>query len=229
MNSLTKYSQYGDVKFKANILLIEDLLDNNNITPKSIGDVVSDSSYEVGCTLSIQAILDKQDINPAYHKGQPEAPISILQEIEQHNPDVIVINVHAPRKSMIKSLQHISQYYPRPIVMFSEQEGSDYINLLIQAGVTSYITGGVDANRIKSILATAIAQFNQYKALKEELNLVKSKLLNQRIIEQAKLLLMQNKNYTEQRAYHSIRKMAMDKGEKVEDVAKNILSLASIL
>lgn len=40
---------------------------------------------------------------------------------------------------------------------------------------------------------------------------------------------MQNKNYTENDAYHYIRKMAMDNGQRVEDVAKNMLSLATML
>jgi len=65
--------------------------------------------------------------------------------------------------------------------------------------------------------------------VKDELETTKKKLSNQRVVEQAKLWLMQTKNYSEKEAYHSMRKMAMDNSQKVEDVAKNILSLATML
>ncbi len=40
---------------------------------------------------------------------------------------------------------------------------------------------------------------------------------------------METKNISETEAYHSIRKMAMDNSQKMDDVAKNILSLAAVL
>lgn len=214
MNSIKKLSQQSDTKQKYNILLIEhELCKRNNLVK-----VLAGTNYEICCVLSSRSLLSDGPDN-----------VSLIKEVEKHNPDILVIDVEFPKKRMLESLNYISKYSPKPIVMFSEQEGTDLINLLIKSGVTAYVAGETDFRRIKSILDTAIVRFVEHETLKQELALAKNKLSNQRTVEQAKLLLMQNKDYTEREAYHSMRKMAMDNGQKVEDVAKNILSLAAIL
>ena len=155
--------------------------------------------------------------------------VSLLKEVNTFVPDVIIIDIESPDRDMLDSLNKISKSAPKPIVMFSEQEDTNIINLLVKSGVTAYVAGGVNPKRVKSILDTAIARFTEYQGLKDELKTTKQKLTNQRVVEQAKLWVMQTKNYTEKEAYHSMRKMAMDNSQKVEDVAKNILSLASML
>lgn len=155
--------------------------------------------------------------------------VSLLKEVDTFVPDVIIIDIESPDRDMLDSLNKISNSAPKPIVMFSEQDDTDLINILVKSGVTAYVAGGVNLKRVKSILDTAIARFTEYQSLKDELATTKKKLTNQRVVEQAKLWLMQTKNYSEKEAYHSMRKMAMDNSQKVEDVAKNILSLATML
>ena len=155
--------------------------------------------------------------------------VSLLKEVNTFVPDVIIIDIESPDRDMLDSLNKISKSAPKPIVMFSEQEDTNIINLLVKSGVTAYVAGGVNPKRVKSILDTAIARFTEYQGLKDELKTTKQKLTNQRVVERAKLWVMQTKNYSEKEAYHSMRKMAMDNSQKLEDVAKNILSLASML
>lgn len=154
--------------------------------------------------------------------------VSLVQDIETFSPDAIIIDIDSPDKTTIDNLSEISNNIPKPIVMFSEEDDTELISTLVKSGVTAYVVGGVNINRIKSILDTAIARFEQYQGLRNELATTKQKLTNQRVVEQAKLWLIQTKQLSEKDAYHSMRKMAMDNGQKVEDVAKNILALASL-
>lgn len=164
-----------------------------------------------------------------YHIVQvSNSGVSLLKEVDVFIPDVIIIDIESPDRDMLDSLNKISKSAPKPVVMFSDQENTELINLLVKSGVTAYVAGGVDPRRVRSILDTAIARFTQYQGLRQELETTKQKLSNQRVVEQAKLWLIQNKNLSEQDAYHSMRKMAMDNGQKIEDVAKNILSLATM-
>lgn len=154
--------------------------------------------------------------------------VSLLKEVDTFLPDIIIIDIESPDRDMLDSLNKISSTAPKPIVMFAEQEDTQLIDILVKSGVTAYVVGGVNLNRVKSILDTAIARFTQYQGLKDELETTKQKLTNQRVVEQAKLWLIQTKKLSEKDAYHSMRKMAMDNGQKIEDVAKNILALASL-
>lgn len=155
--------------------------------------------------------------------------MSLLSDVEQLQPDIIILDIESPSRDMLDSLHFISDANPKPIVMFSEQDNENNVSELMRAGVSAYVAGSIDQSRVKSILDTAVARFTEYQKLKTELQQTKQKLSSQKTVEKAKIWLMETKHLTEREAYHRIRKMAMDNSQKIEDVAKNILSLAQML
>ncbi|KZZ40402.1 hypothetical protein A3759_24640 [Thalassolituus sp. HI0120] len=50
-----------------------------------------------------------------------------------------------------------------------------------------------------------------------------------RLLDEAKSLLMKQKGMSEEEAYHAIRKMAMYRGQRMVDVATNIISVMDLL
>ena len=75
----------------------------------------------------------------------------------------------------------------------------------------------------------ALARFSNNEKLREELVNTRETLANRKIIEKAKGLLMQQRGCTEDEAYTLLRKMAMDRNQKLSDVAKSFLELSSLL
>lgn len=150
----------------------------------------------------------------------------LLKLVEQYNPDLVIILTHAKSLNMLDKLCVISQIRPTPIVIFTQQGTSHLVSDYIKAGVSAYISGSVESNRVVSILDTACIRFSEHQKLKTELVKTQEQLNNQKTIERAKIWLMENKHITEKKAYQSIRKLAMDNGQKMAEVAKHILSLA---
>lgn len=195
-----------DTSHRLNVLLIE----NNKKASEQLNFALNDSNY---CIDNIS------------HVG-----ISLLHEVERIQPDIIIIDIDSPDRDMLESLNHISRTAPRPIVMFAEhEEDSETINLLVKYGVSAYVVGDINKVRVKSVLDIAMARFNESQILKNELAETKQKLNSQKNVEKAKRWLMKTKDISETEAYHSIRKMAMNNSQKMDDVAKNILSLANVL
>jgi response regulator NasT len=154
---------------------------------------------------------------------------SLLKEVDDIKPDIVVIDIESPNRDILESLDTISHYNPKPIVMFSAQEDTEMINLSVKAGVSAYVVGDADPSRVKPILDAAVARFLAYQQLKNELNDTKSQLESRKVVDQAKRLLMKNKNLTEDQAFHTMRKTAMDAGQKLEEVAKTIISILTTL
>lgn len=154
---------------------------------------------------------------------------SLLKEVENCEPDIILIDIESPSRDTIESLSTISTYNPKPIVMFSEQENPEVMQQTIKAGVSAYVTGDTNPERAKFILDVAVARFQDYQKLKSELNQAKRQLESRKWVDQAKALLIEKNGMTEQQAYNAIRKMAMDNGQKMEDVAKNLVSMMQLI
>ena len=114
-------------------------------------------------------------------------------------------------------------------IIFSEKGESDIIQIAVQAGVSAFIVDGLSAKRIKPILNVALARFSNYSKLRSELAKTKESLANRKIIEKAKGLIMQQRKCTEDEAYNLLRKIAMDRNQKLSEVASSLLELSSLL
>jgi response regulator NasT len=75
----------------------------------------------------------------------------------------------------------------------------------------------------------AIARFREFQALRRELEATRNKLAERKLIEKAKGLLMQQKSYSEEEAYQALRKVAMDRNQRLAEVAQNVISVLELL
>ena len=69
----------------------------------------------------------------------------------------------------------------------------------------------------------------EFQALKDELDATRSQLAERKAVEKAKGILMKHKNITEDEAYQSLRKMAMDKNKRIADVADGVIGAFELL
>ncbi|MCB1808131.1 MAG: ANTAR domain-containing protein, partial [Candidatus Competibacteraceae bacterium] len=75
----------------------------------------------------------------------------------------------------------------------------------------------------------AISRFEEYQALRQELADVRVRLAERKLIDKAKGMLMQQKNLTEEAAYNMLRKLAMDRNQRLGEVARNVISVLDLL
>lgn len=176
-----------------------------------------------------QSFKDALTGSPYVVKHLVHSSTSLLKEVEKNEPDIILMDIESPNRDTIESLSTISAYNPKPVVMFSDQDQQELMQESIKAGVSAYVSGDTSPDRTKFILDVAVARFNEFQSLKEELTDAKRKLESRKWVDQAKALLIERQNMTEQAAYSAIRKMAMDNGQKMEDVAKNLISMMQLM
>lgn len=157
------------------------------------------------------------------------AGASLLKQVDEIQPDIIVMDIESPSRDMLESLQAISHFNPKPVVMFSAQQDTQTINQSIESGVSAYVVGDIEPARVKPILDAAVARFREFQKLKNELTDTKQQLASRKTIDQAKRLLMKKKNLSEDEAFHAMRKTAMDTGQKLDDVAKTLISILTTL
>jgi response regulator NasT len=185
-------------------ILVIDEFDNERLLEKSLRQ----HGYETA-TLRLQA-LDLPEV------------ISSLQ------PDVAILNLYSPGDKVLKMVLDINQNHSIPVVMFAEDQQTDTINKVIKAGVSAYIVDGLEPKRIKTIVEIAIARFKEQQALKEELKKTKIQLEDRKHIDRAKAILIKSQGYSEDEAYHALRKLAMDRKISLGEMAKNVIAMAEL-
>ncbi len=157
------------------------------------------------------------------------SPIALLKTIDELKPDVIVIDTESPSRDVLEHLVVMSQHTPRPVVMFATDSAPETIRDAVRAGVSAYVVDGLDKDRIKAIVDVAVARFEDFQSLREQLAEANLKLSERKLVERAKGLLMKSRGLDEEAAYSLLRKYAMDRKLKLSEVARQLIDAADLL
>ena len=102
-------------------------------------------------------------------------------------------------------------------------------DLAIGPNGQTYVVDGVTPARVRPILEAAMARFRQFKALAEELQRTRSQLIERKVVERAKGIVMAQRGLSEDAAYKLMRKTAMDRNKHMVDIADSIISASDLL
>jgi response regulator NasT len=91
------------------------------------------------------------------------------------------------------------------------------------------VVGKIEEERIKPVLQVAVARFEEYQELREELASAKTQLAQRKLIERAKGIVMKQKGIGEDEAYGLLRSMAMNQKLKIAEVARQVVNVAEML
>jgi len=149
--------------------------------------------------------------------------------IRECNPDVIVVETDSPTRDVLEDMHGVSRETPKPIVMFTNDGDTETIRAAIKAGVSAYVADGLKPERIRPIVDTAMARFQAFQSLREELQETKQTLAERKVIDKAKGILMKQRGFDEETAFKSLRKAAMDRNKRLAEVAQDLIDMASLL
>ena len=197
---------------RMNITLIYENIEHQNLT----GMLLDEVRYTVNQTFALNS--------------------SWFSSIKQEEPDLLVFSVDEPDSDLFKQLCLLKESPICPIIVLTQSKDDLVIEKTILSGADSCIVGELTAERINSIIKLAIARHHVYfklqqemSDLKQEVESLESKLSDRKDIERAKGVLMKSYKMNEEDAYNAMRNMAMDTGNKLGEIARNLISMTKIL
>jgi response regulator NasT len=137
--------------------------------------------------------------------------------------EVIVCDLDDPSRDALESMRALHRDEPRPVVVFAARGEPEQIEAAIEAGVAAYVVEGLAPARVRPVLEVAIRRFRAHQALRAELEETRATLAERTLIERAKGALMQRRRLSEPEAYRLMRRWAMDRGQRILQVAQAIL------
>ena len=144
-------------------------------------------------------------------------------------PDVVLVHTDSPSRDTLEQLGVLRRDLPRPVVMFSSDEGREAIRSAIEAGVSAYITSGLTQSRVEPIIDVAIETFNAHQQVRSELERTRATLEERKTIDRAKGILMERRGIAEPEAFRLLRSAAMDQKKRLGEIAADIVHAAALL
>lgn len=153
----------------------------------------------------------------------------LVMTVQRIQPDAVIVQVASPGRDLLQSFQLLTERQPLPVVVFADASDDRDIRTAIRAGVSSYVVDGFRQDRIVPVLEAAVARFIEFQTLRSERDEAIAKLSERRAIERAKGILMRRRDLAEEAAYDVLRKMAMNRGRRLLEVAESIITAEEAL
>lgn len=144
-------------------------------------------------------------------------------------PDVVIVDSESPSRDTLEHLATVSGHSPRPVVVFSEDSSQAPMQQALKAGVSAYVIAGLQPQRLLPVLQVAIARFEQDRQLRGQLAQAQTQLSERKLVDRAKGLLMDGIGLSEEQAFAHLRKLAMDRGQRLAQVAERVIAAQALL
>ena len=161
--------------------------------------------------------------------GVVDSALLIHDCVLRLQPDVVIVDSESPTRDTLEHLSTVSASCPRPVVVFSADADAAPMQQALKAGVSAYVIDGLNPQRLLPVLQVAIARFEQDRALKGQLEMAQAQLSERKGIERAKGILMREFGLSEEQAFAHLRKLAMDRGQKLVTVAERVIDAQGLL
>ena len=137
--------------------------------------------------------------------------------------DVIIVDANAPGRDTLEQISLMSTTLEKPVVVLSARNDQQSIQEAMRAGVSAYVAHTIQSEDLSGIIHVAAAHFLEHKRLRDELKEAKSQLVERKLVDRAKGILMADHGYSEPEAYKRMRNMAMSKGKRMAEIAEAII------
>lgn len=157
-----------------------------------------------------------------------EGTQDLTARVRELEPDVVVVSIDSPSRDTIEDMRRTTDLLPRPIALFVDRSDPATIAAAMEAGVSAYVVKGLAQDRVRPVVDVAVAHFNRYHSMREELDRARLSLV-ERKSDRAKGLLMEQRGMGEEAAYKLLRKLAMDQNKRIGEVEQEIVTYAKVL
>ena len=159
-----------------------------------------------------------------------------FEVMKNDKPDILIISISVPDEKILQQLKMFHELVICPVVVLAYNTDESMIETVIFAGADSCVVGNISVERVTSLLQINLARFKVTRGRLEEIQelnkcieSLEARLNDRKDIERAKGLLMESYKMNENDAFNAMRSMAMDTGNKLGEVARNLISMSKVL
>ncbi|MDH6364915.1 AmiR/NasT family two-component response regulator [Enterococcus sp. PF1-24] len=139
-------------------------------------------------------------------------------------PDVVIMDIQMPNLDGLRAGKKIVQdKLANSLVFLSAYNDIEYTTNAKKIGAIGYLVKPLDEKSLISTIEMSMARGKEINQMLIEIENLKNKLAERKIIERAKGVLSREKGLSEGEAYQMLRQLSMDKRCKMSEIAESII------
>ncbi len=151
-----------------------------------------------------------------------------IERIPELKPDLTIMDINMPGINGLQAIETINQTLKIPYIVVTGYQDPELLERAAQLGVFGFLPKPVDVYEIRSTIEIAMARFEEFTRLKNDLSNTQTALQERKILERAKGILMEKMSISEPQAMRHLQKLARDRNVKLAAVAKEIIEASTL-
>jgi response regulator NasT len=135
--------------------------------------------------------------------------------------DVVIVEAEEATAELVAALGSTPQEVA--MALFADHGDDASARAAVGAGVCACVIGPYERARFETIVSLASARFEYLDGLRKELERTRAALVERKVVERAKGMLMREFAFPEDQAYRVLQKRSMDTGQRLVDVAQAVI------
>ena len=140
------------------------------------------------------------------------------------NPDLVITDIKMPEMDGIDAATQIYHENPVPVILVSAHHDAALIERAESDHIMGYLVKPIKQADLAPTIAIAVHRFEQFKTLRQEATDLRQALMDRKVIERAKGILMKKGKLDEPDAFRRLQKLASDKNQKLVEIASIIVT-----
>jgi len=171
--------------------------------------------------LDLKQLLERSGYVVVAEAKDGEEAVALARSAE---PELAILDVKMPKLDGIEAARRILEERPVPIVMLTAYGQQELVARAVEAGVFGYLVKPFREQDLLPAIAAARARHEELQALRSEAESLADALAARKVIEQAKGLLMEKEQLSEQEAFARLRKASQASGRPLKAIAEAIVT-----
>ncbi|MCS7191889.1 MAG: response regulator [Armatimonadetes bacterium] len=144
-------------------------------------------------------------------------------------PDVAVLDIRMQGKDGIEVARELVKGGICAAVLLTAYALPEFVQRATEAGVFGFLTKPFDPKALDAAMKIAVARFNEFRKLQEELSELEEELATRKLVERAKGLIMKQYKLSEEEAYKLLQRRSMETRKPMREIAEAVLMTFDLL
>src|SRR5215510_3333131 len=133
--------------------------------------------------------------------GDGQSAVNLARELK---PDVVLMDIKMPNLDGIEAAKVLTEEEIAPVVLLTAYGQKELVDRAKEAGVVGYLVKPFREADLLPAIEVALTRFNEFKAVRQEVEDLQNALETRKLVERAKGILMDTQGMDENEAFRKI-------------------------
>jgi response regulator NasT len=171
--------------------------------------------------LDLKEMLENQGYLVVGEATDGRSAVNLARELK---PDLLLMDIKMPGEiDGIAAAKILAEERVAPVLLLTAFSDREFVDRARESGVMGYIVKPFGEAELVPAIEVALARFQEFRSLEQELGDTRDALETRKLVERAKGVLMDAQGLKETEAFRKIQKLSMNSRKSMREVAEAIL------